>query len=192
MRWSLRQRDFTFWVTFSYSRRRDRRLSSLNLFDWRRQLYTGWAYHNQLLLSWGHSGSLASVANRRSCCSRVGAEFPSKRVCSTRVSSQLDQKIPVNNLKYIEQGCDLTKESVTPLSSFVFSLFCQASLQKFIIMFAFSDKTQQKKQTIKCDKSMKTINSFTRSGEFGERSKVPSSQPHTDHEVVFEHRNSSP
>ena len=97
----------------------------------------------------------------------MGAEFPSKGVCSTRVSSQLDQKIPVNNLKYIEQGCDLTKESVTPLSSFVFSLFCQASLQKFIIMFPFSDKTQQKKYIIKCDKSMKTINSFTTVGGVG-------------------------
>ena len=125
----------------------------------------------------------------------MGAEFPSKGVCSTRVSSQLDQKIPVNNLKYIEQGCDLTKESVIPLSSFVFSLFCQASLQKFIIMFAFSDKTQQKKYIIKCDKSMKTIKSFTtmgRVGGFGELSNMPSSQPHTDHEVVFEHRNREP
>ena len=146
MRYSLRQRDFTFSVTFSYSRRRDRPLSSLNLFDWRRQLYKCRLSLSQpTLVIMETSVWLASVAYRRSCCSRVGAEFSSKGVCSTRVSSQLDRKIPVNNVKYIEQGCDLTKQSVTPLGSFVFSPFCQASLQKFITMFAFRDKTQQKK-----------------------------------------------
>lgn len=34
-------------------------------------------------------------------------------------------------------------------------------------MFAFSDKTQQKKYIIKRDKSMKTINSFTTVGGVG-------------------------